>query len=435
MFAQMQAQLAMLPHLSSSHALSSPSTASRLDRRIYVGSLAYDIAEETIRVIFEPFGPVAKVDMPKEPGQLPVRSKGFCFVEFERPDSAKAALMTMNGVHLRGRPMKVGKPTGGANSEYGSFLSQLMAGGAQGMATALQGQQLNTTALAALQAAQIASGGSFNPSVLSSLTSPAGGGERGPGMPNKTRIYVGSLMWELTEEQVRAIFEPFGTVRSCQLIMSPETGRHRGYGFVEYTDEKSAADAIAAMDGFELIGRKLKVNYASALNAPQLAHQASAPQLPPQLPPGFTVPTLPPSMLGSAFASSFAASAAPTSLHAEDNMRIHSHEQRASIMQKLSDSGRQSCVLLLKNLLTAEEIDPELEGEVAEECGKYGQVRQVKVVPDHRSGVVRVYVVFAAVSECGKAVEGLNGRFFGGRTVSAEFYPQLKFDAGVYTDT
>ena len=455
-FTQLQSQLALLPHLStpfpttplppqlsSSHALSSPSTASRLDRRIYVGSLAYDIPEDSIRVIFEPFGTVAKVDMPKEPGHFPIRSKGFCFVEFERVDSAKAALMTMNGVPLRGRPMKVGKPTGGAGSEYGSFLTQLMQGGAQGLG-ALAGQQLNSTALAAIKAAQIASGGTFSPATLTNpppFTLPGagvgGGAERIPGSVGgssaKTRIYVGSLMWELTEEAVRAIFEPFGAIKSCSLILNPDTGKHRGYGFVEFVEEKSAAHAIQEMDGFDLIGRKLKVNYASALVAPQSSQHGGGfgggfggHGGPPSLPPGFTIPSLP-SLLGST-------SAPPTSLSAEDNIRIHSHEQRASIMQKLSDSGRQSPVLLLKNLVSPSEVDPDLNGEVADECSKFGVVREVKVVPDAAGGVVRVYVRFDSAVECGKAVEGLNGRFFDKRAVSAEFYPEVKFNSQIYGD-
>ena len=361
---------------------------------------------------------------------------GNCFVEFEGVDSAKAALMTMNGVPLRGRPMKVGKPTGGAGSEYGSFLSQLLQGGA-GTAGALAGQQLNPTAMAAIQAAQIASGGTFNPATLTQLPAFAlpgmvgAAGDRIPGSVGastaKTRIYVGSLMWELTEEAVRAIFEPFGAIKSCQLILNPETGKHRGYGFVEFVEEKSAAHAIAEMDGFELIGRKLKVNYASALVAPQSSHQAS-PFSAPTLPPGFVIPTLPVSLGG-------APAAAPqTSLGAEDNLRIHSHEQRASIMQKLSDSGRQSPVLLLKNLVAPSEVDPELNAEVAEECAKFGRVKEVKVVPDVAGNVVRVYVCFDTAAECGRAVEGLNGRYFDKRAVSAEFYPEVRYHAQIFTD-
>ena len=483
LLAQLQAQLALLPHLSAaaasttaatghhlaaSHALSSPATASRLDRRIYVGSLAYDVTEDTLRIIFEPFGPVVKVDMPKEPGHVPVRSKGFAFVEFERPESARAALQTMDGMPLKGRPMKVNTPTGGPNAQT-SLLSQLLLQqGGQGLA-ALQGSQLNSAALAAIQAAQLASGGTLlglpasftaaGPTAATSappaftlpahLTAAAGAVpsvyERVPGTISgstaKTRIYVGSLMWQLTEEQVRQIFEPFGSIRSCQLIINPETGKHRGYGFIEFADEKSAADAIKEMDNFELVGRKLKVRYASALVAPQAAHQAhqqnqqnmQQQQLhqqltaAAQLPPGFTIPTLPASLHGPPSSQQ----QQQQSLSTEDNLRISSAEQRASIMQKLSASSRSSPVLLLRNLLSPNEVDAELEGEVRDECGRFGRVREVKLhVADDE---VRCYVLFDSSADCSRAVEALHGRWFGKRTVAADFYPLSSYEQGLFT--
>ena len=471
LLAALQAQFALLPphlsplgtpHLAASHALSSPTTASRLDRRVYVGSLAYDVTEDTLRIIFEPFGAVVKVDMPKEPGHVPVRSKGFAFVEFEQPESARAALQFMNGMPLKGRPMKVNTPTGGTNAQT-SLLSQLLQQqGGQGLAQ-LQGQQLNAAAMAAIQAAQIASGGTLTglPGSLSTavpgtasaapaftlpahLTSSLGGvsdqlfGTMGSGgqQQQKTRIYVGSLVWQLTEEQVRAIFEPFGAIRSCQLIINPETGKHRGYGFIEFADEKSAADAIQEMDNFNLVGRQLKVRYASALNAPQAAQQAyqhSQLQLQqqlgggtPQLPPGFNVPQLPASLLPSAPSSQ-----APLSLSTEDGMRISSAEQRVSVMNKLSALSRQSPVLLLRNLLAPAEVDAELEGEVRDECGKFGAVREVRVVV--ADDEVRCYVLFDSAAECSRAVEALNGRWFGKRTVQADFYPLERFQQGVFT--
>ena len=474
LLAQLQAQFALLPHLTAplaggtphlaaSHALSSPSLASRLDRRVYVGSLAYDVAEDTLRIIFEPFGPVVKVDMPKEPGHIPVRSKGFAFVEFEHPESARAALQFMNGMPLKGRPMKVNTPTGGTNAQT-SLLSQLLQQqGGQGLA-ALQGQQLNAAAMAAIQAAQIASGGTLTglPASLTSAALPSTATATATGvsapaftlpahltssLPSvsgtlgassaKTRIYVGSLVWQLTEEQVRQIFEPFGSIRSCQLILNPETGKHRGYGFIEFAEEKSAADAIKEMDGFDLVGRKLKVRYASPQVAPQAAqqaHQHNQQQLQQQLtamaqlPPGFTVPTLPVSLQPSPYA---AQQPQQLSLSTEDNMRISSAEQRVSIMNKLSASSRQSTVLLLRNLLSPAEVDSELDGEVREECGKFGRVRDVRVVV--ADDEVRCYVLFDSTAECSRAVEALNGRWFGKRTVAADFYPLSSYEQGIFT--
>ena len=75
------------------------------------------------------------------------------------------------------------------------------------------------------------------------------------------RIYVGNLSYEATEDQVRELFEGYGTVESVIMINDRETGRFRGFCFVEM--ENAAADrAIEALDGEEVDGRPLKVNEA-----------------------------------------------------------------------------------------------------------------------------------------------------------------------------
>jgi RNA recognition motif-containing protein len=73
-------------------------------------------------------------------------------------------------------------------------------------------------------------------------------------------IFVGSLAWASTEESLRALFEPFGEVASVKIITDRETGRSRGFGFVEMPNEEEARAAIAGVDGKQLDGRTLKVN-------------------------------------------------------------------------------------------------------------------------------------------------------------------------------
>ncbi len=75
------------------------------------------------------------------------------------------------------------------------------------------------------------------------------------------KIYVGNLPFSATEEQVRTLFGTHGNVQSVNLINDRETGRPRGFGFVEISDE-GLAPAIKALDGFEMDGRALKVNQA-----------------------------------------------------------------------------------------------------------------------------------------------------------------------------
>lgn len=74
-------------------------------------------------------------------------------------------------------------------------------------------------------------------------------------------IYVGNLPWSATEQDVRAAFEAYGEVSSVKLIEDRETGRPRGFGFVEMEDN-GALEAIEALDGTDFGGRNLKVNEA-----------------------------------------------------------------------------------------------------------------------------------------------------------------------------
>jgi RNA recognition motif-containing protein len=74
-------------------------------------------------------------------------------------------------------------------------------------------------------------------------------------------IYVGNLPFSASEDQVRQLFEQFGRVQSVKLISDRETGRPRGFGFVEM--EGSEADAaIAALNGQQFGGRSLRINEA-----------------------------------------------------------------------------------------------------------------------------------------------------------------------------
>jgi cold-inducible RNA-binding protein len=75
------------------------------------------------------------------------------------------------------------------------------------------------------------------------------------------RIYVGNLPYSATQEEVRALFEAHGPVHSVALSMDRETGRPRGFGFVEM-NQGDASRAIHAVNGVDLGGRPLRVNEA-----------------------------------------------------------------------------------------------------------------------------------------------------------------------------
>ena len=75
-------------------------------------------------------------------------------------------------------------------------------------------------------------------------------------------IYVGSLAFSMKNSQLEDLFNEHGTVSSAQVIMDRETGRSRGFGFVEMDSADSARAAIEALDGSEIDGRRIKVNEA-----------------------------------------------------------------------------------------------------------------------------------------------------------------------------
>ena len=75
------------------------------------------------------------------------------------------------------------------------------------------------------------------------------------------KIYVGNLPFSATDEEVTELFSQHGTVHSVALINDRETGRPRGFGFVEMDDDAAQA-AIQALDGHEMGGRALRVNEA-----------------------------------------------------------------------------------------------------------------------------------------------------------------------------
>jgi RNA recognition motif-containing protein len=76
------------------------------------------------------------------------------------------------------------------------------------------------------------------------------------------KLYVGNLSFSSTEQDLKELFERHGAVESVAVITDRETGRARGFAFVEMEEASAAGDAIRALDGSELGGRSIKVNEA-----------------------------------------------------------------------------------------------------------------------------------------------------------------------------
>jgi len=80
------------------------------------------------------------------------------------------------------------------------------------------------------------------------------------------RLFVGNLSFSIGESELEAAFAEHGTVVSAVVIRDRESGRSRGFGFVEMETDEMAGSAVGALDGFEMDGRRLRVNEAQPKN-------------------------------------------------------------------------------------------------------------------------------------------------------------------------
>lgn len=77
------------------------------------------------------------------------------------------------------------------------------------------------------------------------------------------KLFVGNLSFNTTDDGLMAAFSPFGNVASAKVIMDRDTGRSRGFGFVEFEDAGTADEAMGVMNGTELDGREIRVDMAT----------------------------------------------------------------------------------------------------------------------------------------------------------------------------
>nr|ACS94937.1 putative glycine-rich RNA-binding protein [Tamarix hispida] len=79
---------------------------------------------------------------------------------------------------------------------------------------------------------------------------------------SSSRLFVGGLSWGTDDQSLKDAFSSFGEVTDAKVITDRETGRSRGFGFVNFVDNEAAGSALSSMDGVELNGRSIRVSFA-----------------------------------------------------------------------------------------------------------------------------------------------------------------------------
>merc|ERR1711953_350032 len=373
--------------------------------KIYVGSIYYEIGEQTIKQSFETFGPVRSIDMSYDQSTGTSRHKGFCFLEFEAPEAAFMALEHMQSITIGGRAVKVGRLSNIDQAQH--FIQQF---------------------------AQEAS--KYN------------------------RVYISNIHSNIQDDDIRAVFESFGDVMSCQLVRNPATGFHKHYGFVEYKEPKSMKEAITAMNGFDLGGQLIRVgpcvvppsmhqvNTVAVVNPTTALHGANKIADMLKKMKKDKKPDIKDERKRSRSRSRSRERNGSneqelkrlpqTIAEMEAGSKVSGGAQRNVLMQKLMRSQR-TTVVCLRNMVGPDEIDEALEGEVTEECNNYGSVTKVVIYQEKQSDdpmaetIVKIFVQFTEADAVDRAKESLGGRFFSGRRINATSYDQNMFDLKDYT--
>ncbi|KIW20100.1 hypothetical protein PV08_00675 [Exophiala spinifera] len=193
-------------------------------KTLYIGNLFFDVTEADLVKEFARFGPVAKCKVVRDARGL---SKGFAYVDFSTQEAADAALENLNMQLFEGRRITVqyaARPTNGADTESRNRVNVAK-----------------------------------NP-------------------PSRT-LFIGNMSFEMTDRDLSNLFRGIKNVIDVRVAIDRRTGQPRGFAHADFIDVKSAMDAMKALAGKEIYGRRLRVDYSysSASRAPRNEPEESGP--------------------------------------------------------------------------------------------------------------------------------------------------------------
>ncbi|XP_019231356.1 PREDICTED: RNA-binding protein 39 [Nicotiana attenuata] len=283
--------------------------------------------------------------------------------------------------------------------------------------------------------------------LVQSTASGGGSGLAGPNAASERKLYVGNLHFNMTELQLRQIFEAFGPVELVQLPTDPETGHCKGFGFVQFAQLEHAKAAQSLNGKLEIAGRTIKVSSVTEHVGVQDAGAKTA-DFDDDEGGGLALNAQSRAMLmakldRSGVASSVAgtlgvpalngAAPAQMSMPPIGGATAFPNMLATQVIAAMAPEpiGIPSECLLLKNMFDpATETDPEfdldIKDDVKEECSKYGRVKHIHV-DKNSSGYV--YLRFDSVEGASRAQQAMHKRWFAGRSISAIFLQPYEYDA------
>lgn len=290
--------------------------------------------------------------------------------------------------------------------------------------------------------------------VQSTASTGGSSGLAGPYGAVDRKLYVGNLHFNMTESQLRAIFEPFGPVELVQLPLDLETGHCKGFGFVQFAKLEDAKAAQSLNGKVEIAGRTIKVSSVTEHVGTQdtgaksadfddddgggLSLNAQSRALLMQKLDRSGIATSIAESLGAPVVNGPAPNAQAMGLpiNGQAAVSVPALPAQALLTPAAEPVGTPSECLLLKNMFDpATETDPDfdmdIKDDVEEECSKYGRVKHIYV---DRNSAGCVYLRFETVEGAMGAQRAMHMRWFACRSISALYMQphvyEAKFNVG-----
>lgn len=291
----------------------------------------------------------------------------------------------------------------------------------------------------------------------------AAAGFMGPYSGGARRLYVGNLHYNITEDQLRQVFEPFGPVELVQLPTDPETGQCKGYGFVQYARLDDARSAQHALNGvLELAGRVIKVvaitdqmtmqesgvtpgeldddeggglsltARSRALLMQKLDRSGTVTSVATATAPISPALGLLPVVPGATTVSPLVAGSVLGQVGLPGMVGLTNPALAATALggTTIEPIGAPTDCLLLRNMFdpkteTEPDFDLDIKDEVQQECSKFGAVKHIFV---DKNSAGHVYLRFDSLTSAMNAQRALHGRWFAGKMITTSFLTSRAYE-------